>query len=174
MPQRRWAAYLARILALSVAVIIGYSLYTNDEPIVSMGGNTQRRPILFPLEHTVDPVSKMLIRRYDDACEAILSSGETYFFAEPADMVLWLRERQLLRPPVLWVYTRDTGRWIPARKAWYGVRDATPMGYGFGVREHRCARCLPYREMRRRVLQGESLLNPRIRKRLLEDNYPGG
>ena len=172
MRRRSVYAITARIMAAASAFLIFYSLATRDEPLLRATGNHNGYPINFTLEHTIDPISKMLIRHYENAAEAVLSNGDTYFFGEPADMVLWLEEKRKKNIRNLWVYTQDTHRWLRAQKAWYATKEHTPIGYGLGAREHRCDHCIPYSIMRRRVLNEETLLNPRIRKRLLEDNYP--
>jgi hypothetical protein len=51
--------------------------------------------------------------------------------------------------------------------AWYGIKDATELRYGGGAREKKCVGCIPFEEMRLRMLRGENLTNPKIRKKLL-------
>jgi len=41
------------------------------------------------------------------------------------------------------------------------------MHYGFGAREKKCKECINFDEMRIRMLRGENLTNPKIRKKLL-------
>jgi len=162
---------LSYILAVSAFGLIAFSIYKSDEPVSVIRGNKLGYPLPFTLNKTNDTISKMLIRSYENACEVVKESGDTYFFAEPADMILWLKEQPIGEKMKLWVYTIDTKRWIDANLAWYGVRDKTIMGYGFGAREGKTKESIDFKEMRRRVLHNETLLNPKIRKRLLEDNY---
>lgn len=166
-----FAASARGMITLSVLVII-YSIAVRDEPLLKSRGNRTGYPVNFIPGHTIDPVSKMLIRRYENSAEAVLANGDTYFFGEPADMILWIDTHHKETIQNIWVYTQDTHRWLYAPNAWYATRENTPVGYGIGAREHRCRHCIPYSVMKQRVLEGETLLNPRIRKRLLEDNYP--
>ena len=159
------------VLSGIVVAILGYSLYSSSEPISVIHGNQGGYPLLFTLDKTNDPVSKMLIREFRNACEVVEENGDTHFFAEPADMILWLSGKPVGKHYRLWVYTIDTGRWINAKLAWYGVTDKTVMGYGFGAREKRCESCIDYRELQKRIHQNQTLLNPKVRKALLEDRY---
>jgi len=163
--------FTTTLLGLAVVVILIFSLYKSNEPVSVVYGNTNYSPLEFELKQTNDTISKMLIRDRENSCEVVLESGATWFFAEPADMVLWLKDRRVGEKNRLWVYTIDTKRWIEARIAWYGIRDKTVMGYGFGAREVKTQECIDYESMSKRVLHGETLLNPRMRKHLLEDNY---
>ncbi len=168
---KKVARIFSYLFAFFIVVIIFFSIYKKDDPIFVVKGNTKAYPIPFTLEKTNDTISKMLIRSYENAAEAVKENGDTYFFGEPADMILWLKEQALGEKIKLWVYTIDTKRWIDAKIAWYGVKDKTPLGYGFGAREKKQKGLIDFFEMKRRVLQNETLLNPKIRKRLLEDDY---
>jgi nitrous oxide reductase accessory protein NosL len=109
----------------------------------------------------------MLIKTERNAAEVIAPDGRTWFFDDPGCMILWLQSRDWKDRAKLWVHTLDTKRWIDARKAWYGVKDSTAMHYGFGAREKKCTDCIGFDEMRLRMLRGENLTNPKIRKKLL-------
>ena len=63
--------------------------------------------------------------------------------------------------------SRDTHRWIDARKAFYSLNDITPMGYGFGAYEKDGAGRVDFKTMRLRMLRGETLNNPFIRQQIL-------
>ena len=64
--------------------------------------------------------------------------------------------------------SRDTKRWVDAKDAFYSLADDTPMGYGFGAYEKMSEGMIDFDTMRLRVLRGETLQNPAIRKQLLE------
>lgn len=162
---------LSYLLTLAIIILLGYAHYRSDEPVTIIRGNTAGYPLHFRLEKTNDPISKMLIREYRNACEVVETNGDTHFFAEPADMLLWLQSKPRGTHYTQWVYTIDTHRWIKAELAWYGVTDKTVMGYGFGAREKRCATCIDYPTLQRRIRHNQTLLNPKVRKALLEDRY---
>ena len=162
---------ISYILLVTIMIIIGYSIYYENEPVSVIHGNKGHYPLLFTLEKTNDPISKMLIRDFSNSCEVVKENGDTYFFAEPADMIIWLKDKPRGKRYWLWVYTIDTNRWINAKLAWYGITDKTVMGYGFGAREKKCKKCIDFEELTKRIHQNQTLLNPKVRKELLEDNY---
>ena len=81
--------------------------------------------------------------------------------------VKWLEDKEFRDSAKIWVMSRDTNRWIDAREAFYSLSDETPMGYGFGACEKRADEFVDFDTMRLRVLRGETLQNPAIRKQLL-------
>ena len=168
---QRFFRYGSYLLALATVGVLSFSLYQRDEPVWVVKGNHAMKPLNFELDHTNDTISKMLIRQRENSAQAVGEDGCTYFFNDPGDLILWLKDQSVGASIKLWVYTLDTHRWIDARIAWYGVRDQTVMGYGFGARQHRCSACISFKKMQLRMLHDETLLNPVIRKRLLEDNY---
>ena len=86
-------------------------------------------------------------------------------------MMIWLEEQPYKESIRLWVYTKDTKRWLNARLAHYTTRDKTVVGYGFGASERELKDSISFEEMRVRMLKEEHLLNPKVRKRLLKNRY---
>jgi len=158
---------LSIALLIAAIAIVFVSMAKQDAPVTIVKGNTAFKPLPIKLEHTNDTQCAMLIHSERNAAEVIAPDGRTWFFDDPGCMILWLQKRDWADKAVLWVHTIDSERWIDARKAWYGVKDATEMHYGFGARERRCETCIPFDEMRMRMLRGENLTNPKIRKKLL-------
>ena len=167
----RFFKLISYLLLSLITIILIYSLYSSSEPVSVVHGNRGHYPLIFTLEKTNDTISKMVIRDFRNSCEVVEESGDTYFFAEPADMLFWLFDKPRGERYWLWVYTIDTNRWINAKLAWYGVTDKTVMGYGFGARERRCKKCIDFKELEKRIQQNQTLLNPKVRRELLEDNY---
>jgi len=155
------------LLFLAVIAVIFISIAEKEQPVTIVKGNTALKPLPIKLNATNDTECKMLIKTERNAAEVIAPDGRTWFFDDPGCMVLWLERKSWKDRAVLWVHTLDTERWVDARKAWYGVKDHTEMHYGFGARENRCGECIGYDEMRLRMLRGENLTDPKIRKKLL-------
>jgi len=155
------------ILLIAVIAIVLVSMAQKDAPVTIVKGNTAFKPLPIKLKHTNDTQCAMLIETERNAAEVIAPDGRTWFFDDPGCMILWLKDREWASKAVLWVHTLDTQRWIDARKAWYGLKDHTAMHYGFGSREHQCDECIDFEQMRLRMLRGENLTNPKIRKKLL-------
>jgi len=171
MKIKQIADKLSALLFWTVVSILVYALMQHHDPVSVVHGNFERNPLEFTLEETNDVVCKMLIRSRENSAEAVDEKGDTHFFNDPGCMVLWLREQPKAHRYQLWIYTLDTHRWIDARLAWYGVRDKTVMGYGFGAREKKHPDAIDFDTMYRRMIHSETLLNPKIRKSLLEDRY---
>ncbi|HFC03835.1 MAG TPA: hypothetical protein ENJ74_03070 [Nitratifractor salsuginis] len=158
---------LGTLLFVAIIAVIFISLAKKEGPVTLVKGNTAFKPLPIKLNATNDTQCKMLIKTERNAAEVIAPDGRTWFFDDPGCMVLWLKDKPWKGKATLWVHTLDTKRWIDARKAWYGIKDATAMHYGFGAREKRCKECIDFEEMRLRMLRGENLTNPKIRKKLL-------
>lgn len=152
-----------------VVIITGIfiSMAKKDQPVTIISGNTEGKALDIELNHTNDVQCAMLIKHMENSAEAVAPDGRTWFFDDPGCMVLWLENRPFKDKAKLWVYAIDTSRWINARSAKYGVTDRTQMHYGFGAREEEQGRYIDFDEMRLRMLRGETLVNPKIRKKLL-------
>ena len=152
---------------LGISAVIFISMAKNDQPLTIAKGNTDMKPLDFKLNFTNDSHCKMLIREKQNALEVATPSGKTWFFDDPACMVEWIQDKPFKESSNIWVYTLDTNQWIDAKKAWYGVTDKTAMHSGFGARENKTEDSIGFAEMSLRVLRGETLANPEIRKKLL-------
>ena len=173
---KKWSIIVKKLLPLliifvilGISTVIFVSMAKNDQPITIAKGNKEMKPLEFKLNFTNDSHCKMLIRKKENALEVATPSGKTWFFDDPACMVEWIEDKTFKDSSKIWVYTLDTKRWIDAKKAWYGVTDKTAMHSGFGAREHKIENAIDFEEMSLRVLRGETLANPKIRKKLLGD-----
>jgi len=155
------------LLILSAVALIIISIAKKDAPIVIEKGNLEFKPLPIKLNKTNDTQCAMLIKSQRNAAEAIAPDGRTWFFDDPGCMVLWLKDKPFKDKAVLWVHTLDTKRWINAKKAYYGVTDHTEMHYGFGAREKETNKTISFEEMKLRMYRGETLANPKFRKKLL-------
>jgi nitrous oxide reductase accessory protein NosL len=158
---------LSIALFVAAIAIVFVSMAKKDTPITIVKGNTAFKPLPIKIGKTNDTQCAMIIKSMRNTAEVISPDGKTWFFDDPGCMILWLKERSWADKAVLWVHTLDTKQWIDARKAWYGVSDHTEMHYGFGAREKKCNECIGFDEMRMRMLRGENLTDPKIRKKLL-------
>ncbi len=127
------------------------------------------KPVEIKLGVTMDPQCGMEVEKMKNASQVILKDGRAFVFDDPGCMVLWLDKNHYDPKDVkLWTYSDDTHRWIDAKKAHYTLTDSTPMHYGFGAYEKNTTeKTIPFEEMRLKMLRGENLTNPKIRKKLL-------
>ncbi len=158
---------LTIILILAVAAILFLSLSKKEEMITIQKGNIQKLPLPIKKGHVNDTECRMVITDTTHACEVIAPNGNTWFFDDPGCMIKWLKDKAFTDKATLWVKTFDTHKWIDAKKAWYAQTDKTPMHYGFGAREVHKKGYINFDEMRLKMLRGENLTDPRIRKKLL-------
>lgn len=159
---------LVIFVILGITAVIFVSMAKNDQPISIIKGNTEMKALPLKMNFTNDPYCKMLITEKQNSAQVVSPDGNTWFFDDPACMVLWLKDKAFQETAKLWIYSIDTKQWIDARKAWYGRTDKTAMHYGFGAREVQTKDSIDFTTMRLYVFRGEHLGNPKIRKMLLE------
>ena len=158
---------LVILVILSITAVVFVSMAKSEQPVTVVKGNTQMKPLPIKINFTNDPYCKMLITKKSNTLQVVSPDGKTWFFDDPGCMVLWLKDKSFKDEAKLWVHTIDTKKWIDAKKAAYGVKDKTPMHYGFGAREKKTKESIDFNEMELRMYRGENLSNPKIRKKLL-------
>ena len=159
---------LVIFLIISIVATVVFSIASKDQPVTIVKNNHEKKPLPLKLNATNDPHCKMLITEQRNSAQVVAPDGRTWFFDDPACMVLWLDFKEWEKDATLWIHSIDTKRWIDARKAWYGRTDKTAMHYGFGAREHKVEGAIDFKTMRLYVFRGEHLGNPKIRKMLLD------
>ena len=152
---------------MSIIAVVFISMAKDKQPVTIIKNNTEMKALPLKVNFTNDVYCKMLITTQRNSMQVVSPDGNTWFFDDPGCMVLWLQDKSFKDDAKLWVYTIDTKQWIDARSAWYGVTDQTEMHYGFGARENQTDGTIDYTEMELRMLRGENLSNPKIRKKLL-------
>lgn len=156
------------VLLFSAAVIALFlSVAETKKMVVVMDGNTKQLPIEMEAGIYQDSDCGMVIDDFRDASQVIAQSGKGWFFHDHGGFVKWLEDKEFRDSAKIWVMSRDTKKWIDARGAFYSLRDETPMGYGFGAYEKMSDGYVDFETMRLKVLRGETLRNPLIRKQLL-------
>ena len=151
------------VFALSFFMLAGCGEKESNVGIESPDG----KAVDFKPGSVVCPQCHMDVKSLTDSAE-LVRDGKVTVFDDPGCMVLWMDAHHIDPKSVkLWVYTRDTHRWVDATKVHYSQTDPTPMGYGFGAYEKAAPDRIPFEEMRLRVLRGLTLKDPKIRKKLL-------
>jgi len=157
---------LVTIVFMSMIAMIFISMAKENQPITIVKGNLEMKALPIKLNFTNDTECKMLIKTIENAAQVVVPDGRTWFFDDPGCMVLWLEGKGFKEDAKLWVHTLDSKKWVDARKASYSVTEHSAMHYGFGAREN-IDKSINYKEMRLRMLRGENMTNPKIRKKLL-------
>lgn len=164
---KKYTPLLIVLSLVFIIVMIFLSLASSKKMIVVKDGNTNQLPIEMRSGIFQDSDCGMIIDDLRDASQVIAKSGKSWFFHDHGGMVKWLEDKEFKDSAKIWVMSRDTKRWIDAKEAFYSLVDQTAMGYGFGAYEKESKEYVNFDTMRLRVLRGETLKNPLIRKQLL-------
>ncbi|MFA5234414.1 MAG: hypothetical protein WC390_08455 [Sulfurimonas sp.] len=156
------------VLLFTVVVIALFlSVAHTKKMVVVKDGNTKQLPIEMEVGVYQDSDCGMVIDDLSDASQVIINSGKSWFFHDHGGFVKWIEDKEFRDSAKIWVMSRDTKKWIDAREAFYSLVDDTPMGYGFGAYEKKSDGHVDFETMRLKMLRGETLRNPLIRKQLL-------
>lgn len=156
------------VVLVIVSIIIGIFLSLADKTnmVVVKEGNLKKLPFAMELNKYQDSDCGMVIDNLIDASEVISPSLKTYFFHDHGGMVNWLSTKEFKDEAVIWVKSRDSKKFIDARVAHYSIDDITPMGNGFGAYELKKNNLISFDEMSLKMLRGENMNNPLIKKQL--------
>ncbi len=88
------------------------------------------------------------------------------FFDDMGCLILWTK-KEGKNPSEAMVFTKDTKQYIKATDAHYTINERTPMGYGFTAYKKEQEKSITFNEMKLRMLRGEHMANPKIRKQIL-------
>jgi nitrous oxide reductase accessory protein NosL len=159
------------ILVVLVLVVIIVTLFLSlgkvQNMVVIKENNLQKIPLVMELNKYQDSDCGMVITDLQYASQVIAPDGKTWFFHDHGGFVHWLEDKSFKDNATIWVMSKDTHKWIDGKKAFYSLSDITPMGYGFGAYEKRKDGFVTFEQMRLKMLRGETMNNPKIRKQLL-------
>ena len=150
---------------LALIGVLFISMAKSQKMVVVIEGNSAKKPLEILLGHFQDSDCGMVIHSIEYASQVIASDGKTWFFHDHGGMAKWLLNK---KDPsmIVWVYTKDTNKWIDGKKAWYSQKDKTPMNYGFGAYEKQQDGFIDFALMQDKMAKGENLTNPYIAKQL--------
>ena len=161
--------FLIIIVIISIIVGVFLSLASNQQMVVVKEGNLKQLPLKMKLHKYQDSDCGMVIEDFEYVSQVISPSGKTYFFHDHGGFVNWLKDKEFKDKAVIWVMSRDSKKYIDAKKAYYSLDDITPMGYGFGAYEFKQEAFVDYKTMSLKMLRGENMNNPLIKKQLQGD-----
>jgi hypothetical protein len=94
--------------------------------------------------------------------------NNNHYFDDIGCLILWSKENNIdLKQAQIQVYTTDTKKYLNPFKLYFTINSKTPMHYGFEPFENKCQDCIKFDEVIIRMLRGEHLANPKIRKQIL-------
>lgn len=154
----------ATALLLGVLALLIVTMDISESRVLVRHGNVQKEPLEIVLEKYICTESRVPIVDLFNSAQAILPNGDTYFFNDIGNVLLWLGRQKNRDAIVVWVYAQDTNRYVLAQNAWYSRVEITPMGHGFGAYEYHLYGISDYyfKEVQRFALRGETLLHPMV------------
>lgn len=130
--------------------------------------NKEKKPLTYQDNTIQCPQCHMFLVGVKSTAQIVTKEGKTYFFDDVGCAILWLGEKKIASNEVtFWVYENEKNRYIDALRAFYSIAEDTPMHYGFGAHEQNGEGMIGFDEMRLRMLRGENMSDPKIRKKLL-------
>jgi copper chaperone NosL len=165
---KKLAPLITILIIVAIIVLLFLSLGKTQQMVVIKEGNLQKLPLEIVLGKYQDSDCGMIIQDLEYASQVVAPDGKTWFFHDHGGFVQWLKDKSFKDEATIWVMSRDTKEWINAREAFYSLNETTPMGYGFGAYAKMQDGFVDFKEMRLKMLRGETMNNPKIRKKLLE------
>ena len=99
---------------------------------------------------------------------SLVIKSKTHYFDDIGCMIIFSKENQLdLENIESNVFTNDTKEYIASHTAHYKIDEKTPMSYGFGAYKNVKSSTIPFKEVVVKMLRGEHMANPKIRKQIL-------
>jgi nitrous oxide reductase accessory protein NosL len=98
---------------------------------------------------------------------SLVTNGTTEYFDDIGCMILWSHEKKIDMKEAK-VFSKDTKRYINAKDAYFKIGEKTPMLYGFAAYEKQVDGSTNFEEVTIKMLRGENMRNPKIRKQILE------
>ncbi len=151
---------------VAIALLWYYASVVNQKPDQVI--NKEQKPLGYKDNTVQCPQCNMFLVGKKDTAQIITSDHKTHFFDDVGCAVLWLKEHSIEPKNIkFWVHTRDTHEYILAQDAFYSRIDETPMRYGFGAYKNSQEGFIDFEQMRLKMLRGENMSDPKIRKNLL-------
>jgi hypothetical protein len=164
---KKYAPLLIVLLFVVIIVTVFLSLAKVQNMVVIKEGNVEQIPLEIVLDKYQDSDCGMIIEDLKYVSQVVSSDGKTWFFHDHGGFIHWLEDKSFKDDVVIWVRTIDTKKYVKAEDAFYSLNDITPMGYGFGAYENTKKGRVAFNVMRLKMLRGETMNNPKIKKQLL-------
>lgn len=120
------------------------------------------------IETKICPQCNMELPKSNIHTAQLNKDGEMIYFDDVGCMVLWTKDNNIdlktLKPEV---FSNDSKKFIDAFSAYYMINEKTPMMYGFSAYENTKDGAVSFDEVTLRMLRGEHMANPKIRKQIL-------
>ncbi len=146
-----------KLFKLSLILAIQYLLFTT---LVGCNSSSEA-----PSESKLCPQCNMPLPK-DNKYTAYIE--ESNYFDDIGCLILWSKANRIeLDSRKVYVFSNDTKKYIDAKTAYFTINEKTPMNYGFAAYANKKEGTIDFKEMQLRMLRGEHLANPKIRKKIL-------
>lgn len=117
-------------------------------------------------EVKVCPKCNMEVEKSNLHSASLVKNDTILYFDDIGCMILWSNENNINTEKAK-VFSKDTNHYIDAASASYKIGEKTPMSYGFCAYENSVANHIDFDEVTIKMLRGEHMANPKIRKQIL-------
>lgn len=170
VPVKKMLPLLVIFALIAIIIFVFLSRAKEQQMLTVYEGNLKGSPVAIKFGHYQDTQCGMPIKKIDDSCQVVAPDGKTWFFDDIGCMALWIENKSFIDDAKIWVYAKDKQAYIDARDAWYTLTEQTPMHYGFGAFANKEKGAIDFETMKLKMLRGENLTDPYIRRELLGDH----
>jgi len=117
-------------------------------------------------EAKVCPKCNMEVEKSNMHSASLVKNGTIHYFDDIGCIILRNHENDIDTSKAK-VFSKDTAHYVDAASASYKIGEKTPMSYGFGAYEKGIENHIDCDEVYMRMLRGEHMANPKIRKQIL-------
>ncbi len=119
-------------------------------------------------ELRICPQCNMELPKSNLHTSTIDDNGKTVYFDDIGCMILWAKENNLnFKTMKTKVFVNDSKKYINSFDLFYKIGEKTPMSYGFAAYEKELDGTISFDEVIMKMLRGEHMANPKIRKQIL-------
>jgi len=148
------------MIKFNILLILALSFFTACNSSDSSSTKTLKSEAeICPKCHMEVPKSKLHTASLSD-------NGIIHYFDDIGCMILWSHENNINTSKAK-VFSKDTSRYVDAVSAYYKIGEKTPMSYGFVAYENKVENHINFDEVTMKMLRGEHMANPKIRKQIL-------
>lgn len=146
--------------SFNLLLIISLSFFTACNSTQSSGAKEPSS------KSRICPKCHMEVDKSNVHSASLVKNDTIYFFDDIGCLVLWSSENKLDVESAK-VFAKDSARYISAKDAHYKIGEKTPMSYGFVAYEDSVEDGIDFDEVSIKMLRGEHMANPKIRKQIL-------
>jgi len=114
------------------------------------------------------PQCNMELPKSNIHTSTIDDNGNIKYFDDVGCMILWAKDNDFnFTNMKTKIFSNDTKKYINTFDAYYKIDEKTPMRYGFSAYEIKKDKTISFDEVIMKMLRGEHMANPKIRKQIL-------